>query len=308
MSTLSKSKKQPVTANIVRLCVDGWIHRSDEQTDNFSNARTLLNRAIRKSWPKGHRKAKFTVLPGGFIFDKFPEELGDIDRGWNSHSKDFNELCAYGEECIKQLLTEEILVDIAERTKYLTLGVDFKHLTDDKIGKKAIKRTHIELVAVLRLTRTRTTTVAWTGKSYPTGEQEHSLVHVVDVGTHCVEVDGLRVLVLGCHDLNMFSTRAWANQLKGSERRLRCAKMRRVAKQFDPTIVIQHPHQTDSPRIWQAAWSGVKKSLPSVEQGLSGIAYYPRPDCRETRRELRDVLKGTKFGPRIENVVIKGYD
>jgi len=245
--------------------------------------------------------------PGGFIFDKFPEELDEIDTGWNSKTCDFKKLCSYAEECINKVLTKEILVALAEKTKYLTLGIDFKHPNDNKIGKKPIKRPHVELVAVLKLTRTKITVVAWTGKSYPTDEQEHSLIHVIDLGTHCVEVDGLRVLVLGCHDLNMFSARSWANQLPGSKRRRRCTKMRRVAKQFEPTIVIQHPHQTDSPRIWQTAWSGVLNNLPSVEQGLSGIAYFPRFGCSTTRGELCDVLSGAKFGPRIEDVVIKGY-
>ena len=180
-------------------------------------------------------------------------------------------------------------------------------MQDDKIGKRAIKRPHIELVAVIKLSKTRAKVIAWTGKSYPTGPQENSLVQVVDLRTHCVEVAGLRILVLGCHDLNVFNPRILANPQLGINRRHRFKKMCSVAKLFDPTIVIQHPHQTDSQRIWLSRWSGVKKTLPSVEQGLSGIAYCLRSGCQTTRRVLPDVLKGTKFGPHIEDVVIKGF-
>lgn len=308
MPTVTSSKNDRLTTSIVRLCVDGWVYRNDGQENNFSNARTLLGRALRKSWPSGGRKVEFTVLPGGFIIDKFPAQLADsIESGWNSRAEGFETLTKLGEECIHRVLTDDVIAGLAGRTRFLTLGIDLRHMADAKTGKKAIKNISVELVAVIKVTKRKATIVAWTGKSYPTYGQQHSLVHVIDLDTHCIRVDGLRILVLGCHDLNMFSARAWANQKSGSMRRKRCARMRSIAKKFDPTIVIQHPHQTDSSRIWQTAWSGVKKVLPSVEQGLSGIVYLPAYGCTAEREELPVVLERTKFGPQIEDVVIKGF-
>ena len=122
-----------------------------------------------------------------------------------------------------------------------------------------------------------------------------------------MEIDGLRILVLGCHDLNMFNPRILANPRLGLHRRRRCKKMQSLARKFKPTIVISHPHQTDTLRIWLPGWCGVKKILPFIKQRLSGIAYYPPNWEPTTRQELPVVLRGTKFGPKIEDVVVKGF-
>ncbi|MXW06900.1 MAG: hypothetical protein F4X56_01070 [Gammaproteobacteria bacterium] len=307
MVTPTNSRVKPETSSIVRLCVNGRLHRRDTPDDNISAARTLIERALHKDWPKGVQRVDFTVLPGGFIFDRFPNGLDGVDTGWISDNSNFEVLKGYGEKCIRRVLSEEAIRVLAKRTKYLTVGIDLKHISDDKIGKKAIKRPHIELVAVLKLTGRRASIVAWTGKSYPTDEQQYSLVHVVDLSTHCVTVDGLRILVLGCHDLNVFNPRIPENKRLGINRRIRIKNMRREAARFDPSIVIQHPHQTDSPKIWLSGWSGIKKILPSVEQGLSGIAYFPHPLHRAARQKLSKVLEGTKFGSNIEDVVIEGF-
>ena len=308
MPTTTSSKDNYLTTSIVRLCIDGWVYCCDGQGSNFSDARTLLNKALSKSWPYSDRKVEFTVLPGGFIFSTFPDQLADsMESGWNSRTEDFQTLTKLGEECVHGVLTDDLIAGLSERTRHLTLGIDFNHMADVKTSNRAIKKSHVELVAVVKLTKRKAQVVAWTGKSYPTDAQEDSLVQVVDLDTHCVRIDGLRILVLGCHDLNMFSMRAWASQKEGSVRRQRCARMRRIAKKFDPTIVIHHPHQTDSSGIWQTAWSGVRKVLPSFKQGVSGIAYYPAYDYTAEREELPIVLKRTKFGTRIEDVVIEGF-
>ena len=127
----------------------------------------------------------------------------------------------------------------------------------------------------------------------------------VNLNSHCVEIDGKRVLVLGCHDLNMFSPRGWKSQKIGGERRTRCENMRRIARKFKPTTVIQHAHQSDSYRIWLAAWSGLRTQLPTVQQGVTGFAYFPLGE--EERQDLPTVLERTKFGPQIEDVIVKGY-
>ena len=114
MSSTTKSHINRETASFVRLCIDGWVYRRNEQENNFQNAHTLLKKALRKSWPTKRQKVEFAVLPGGFIFDKFPEDLNEIIRGWNSDAKDFVPFTEYGEECINRVLTKEIIADLAE--------------------------------------------------------------------------------------------------------------------------------------------------------------------------------------------------
>ena len=299
----SRSASNRQTPHIVRICIDGWVYQCDNQPSNFSNAKTILRKALRETWPTVSHKTDITVLPGGFIFDEFPQALASLKSGWKSQAKDFEELTTYGEKCLRKVFVGSVLARLAERTKYLTVGVDLKNNQSDKTGPKTLKCPHFELVAVLKLMKSKATAIAWTGKSYPTGPQEKSLIQVVDLNTHCIEIGKARTLVLGCHDLNMFSPRVLANPRLSSFRRERCRKMRRIARKFDPTIVIQHPHQTDSSKIWRTAWSGVESALPSAPQRLSGIAYFPIPG----REKLPIVLDRTQFGPSIDDVVVEGF-
>ena len=168
VAPLTKSNLNQQTPIIVRVCVNGWVYRKDKQENNVSNAKTLLNRALRNSWPTSNRRADIAVLPGGLVFDEFPDRLKILDRGWNSKLKDFDTLTACGEECIQRVLDDSLIEKLSEKTRYLTFGVDLKHINDDKTGRKVIAGRHFELVAVLKLTKHRATVVAWTGKSYPT--------------------------------------------------------------------------------------------------------------------------------------------
>ena len=157
----------------------------------------------------------------------------------------------------------------------------------------------VELVAVVDVVAGKV--IRWTGKSYPTSSQEQDLVQVTDLRSHLLELAGERVLVLGCHDLNMWSPRSRANQAQGSRRNIRCTSMIELAAKFKPTIVLQHPHTTDTVRIWSVAWSGIRQSLPSVAHYASGIAYYNRDGA--CRGRIEAVQSGTKFGNVIDRVL-----
>lgn len=169
----------------------------------------------------------------------------------------------------------------------LTIGIDLFDPRDP---------THAELVAVFDVDRRKL--VRWTGKSYPTGDQQDTLVHVRDLDTHLLEIAGERVLVLGCHDLNMFSPRGHANQSPDGVRRRRCDEMKRKVAQFKPTVVLQHPHSTDTPNIWRLPWLTLAKMTPSVTCWASGIGYYnwngkPRADLRRVRELTAGGSRGT---------------
>lgn len=284
---------------VVRIVVCGWTWE-DGQRNNIKNAAGFLLQAFRSNkWPD--EPATFTVTPGGFIRVPFPK-IG-VCGGWGSEAN-FHRLCDAGRDAVKKCLTDKVMKKARQRTKFLTLGVDL-----NDTGQKASDETHAEMVAVVNTANGK---IHWTGKSYPVTWQERKLVPA-PLDTHLWRGEGERVLVLGCHDLNLFSARSYASQHEGSNKRKVTDKVRQMVKQFDPTVVLHHPHTTYSPRIWQVAWSGVCKQLPTVKVGASGIAFCGKPEdpekwnCRQT---IDKTLDQTKFGSGFDvvDVVVEGIE
>lgn len=241
-----------------------------------------------EAWPAPGR-AKFTITPGGFVVGEFPSRWSGR-LAWESSSHDLEMLVRVAKPLVDDCLTKKVLAAAKARTHVLTIGID---LTSD--AQQA------ELVAVIECNAGKV--VRWTGKSYPTGAQESLLVQVVDLDSHLLEIADERVLVLGCHDLNMFSARARANQSAKGVRRRRCDSMARATARFKPTIVLQHPHSTDTPNIWRMPWSCLTRDYPTVSAYASGIGYF-RWNGRP-RRSLREVLDGTRSESGVSDVVVK---
>lgn len=226
-------------------------------------------------WPQ-RQHAKFVITPGGFVHGTFPRDWRGR-AGWESRPSDAVPLFEAAEKQVAAVVTPRVLDAARGKADVLTIGID---LFDDR------DPTHAELVGVFDVARRKL--VGWTGKSYPTGDQQDTLVHVRDLDTHLFEIAGERVLVLGCHDLNMFSPRGHANQSPDGVRRRRCDEMKRKVAQFKPTVVLQHPHSTDTPNIWRLPWLTLAKMAPSVTCWASGIGYYnwngkPRADLQRVR-------------------------
>lgn len=243
-----------------------------------AEGRRILKRTFGSHWPPG-KKVKFLITPGGFLeIAARIREQGNC--GWGSNVSDIKPFIAVAETQVKKMLPEDVIKAAKDKTKILTIGVDV-FLEDDR---------HAELVAVFDVGKRKI--VRWTGKSYPVLSQERSLVQVADLRSHFLRIVGERTMILGCHDLNIFSPRAWKNQKPSSHRRRRCSDMRKMAKRFKPTVVLQHPHTTDTPRIWRQAWLAIQNDYPSVKTWASGICYH---NNRERRRApLDSVLKGTR--------------
>ena len=254
--------------------------------DDLGAAERILLDALGPRWPAGTR-AKFLLTPGGFVRSAWPRSFRGR-TGWGSRRVDVRVLEEEAERRLAKVVTDRVYRAATGKVDVLTIGID---LRDDDAAEQA------ELVAVVDVAKRGI--VRWTGKSYPTGKQERTLVHVVDLGTHLLEIADERVLVLGCHDLNMFSPRGHANQTPGGLRRERCDEMRRVVARFKPTIALQHPHSTDTPKIWRMPWLSLVREVPSIRAWASGIAYYAwggtvRSDITrvldQTRSSARDVL------------------
>lgn len=245
-------------------------------------AREILKRSF-QNWPTAV-KTRYLITPGGFLtLAKYPDSASD-EAGWTSTKKNFQFAAKRADEILERVLTPDLRRAASSHVEVLTLGID---LDSDPYSA--------QLVAFVDLARPDQ--IRWTGKSYPTqGYEEHKLQLAVDLKTHCVRFKDDRVLVLGCHDLNMFSKRVEANVGRGSRRAMRVADMNKVASAFRPTVVLHHPHRTDSARIWQTAWGGIaelgqSKWKNSLRCFASGIGYYP--DGKPVRQTLSKVRAGT---------------
>ena len=82
--------------------------------------------------------------------------------------------------------------------------------------------------------------------------------------SHFVKVNKETVCLLGCHDLKIFSPRAKA--IAGQERQIKIKQFDKLMKQYKPNIIIQHPHNTDTYKIWNTEWKTVEKKYPFVTE------------------------------------------
>lgn len=281
LSVKMSAPRTPEPQSVVRIVVDG------EPPPSLRAASELLLEAF-ENWPTSGR-ANFAVTHGGFVVGEFPSSWSG-GRGWDSSASDLAALVRDAKPIVDACMTKEVIAAARARTRILTIGVDLLSEAE-----------HAELVAVIDCDSGEI--VRWTGKSYPTTGQASQLVRVSDVGSHLLEIANERVLILGCHDLNMFSARARANQSPTGARRRLCDAMVKVTKEFQPTIVLQHPHTTDTPNIWRMPWSCLIRDLRTVRAYASGINYFRwkgRP-----RRSLQEVLAGTRSEAGVLDVVVK---
>jgi len=79
--------------------------------------------------------------------------------------------------------------------------------------------------------------------------------------------------------------------------------MKHKVARFKPTVVLQHPHSTDTPNIWRMPWLSLARDVPTVRVWASGIAYYN--DHGEPRAKLGKVLALTKSaGNDVRDIVV----
>ena len=266
---------------IARIVIEGW-----PQTD-VSQAEATLHEALLSI----QEPVQFLTTPGGYVFLPLPDGWTE-SSGWNTPPDALSVLAIRAAPYIPQIITPRVMAAARSRVQYLTLSLDFRSLG---------VRPHAELVALIDLASGKV--IGWTGKSYPTMDQERSLIHITDLSSHMYRVGGERVLVLGCHDLNVFNARARANQKVGGWRHSRCGAMLQLFEEFQPTIILQHPHATDTWKSWVQAWREVARRYPGAAWA-SAIAYaHPRAP----REPLEDVLDRTHHaGDAAQNIVIPG--
>jgi len=242
---------------------------------------------ICEMWPK-REKVKYLITCGGFLNFDWPDSLQDIEDNKNPNQQIVNSLISEAEKQCRLLLNGRLYEKLRECTDYITIGID-------SFLEKTYK---IELVAIIDLSQDKW---YWTGKSYPTSDQENSLVRISDLETHFANLKGESVIVLGCHDLNLLIDRGkktkhmtWRKTVKKS--------FQELAKEKEPTCVLQHPHSTESVNTWGAAWGATKKLLSTVKRYASAGKFF-KIDSVHTGSDLDKVLGKTKLGNTIDFVV-----
>jgi hypothetical protein len=282
---LSRSEIKIEKNKIARLIVTKNQYENDKYP-NSSEPQGLLSKFVMEVHKK--KKFEFILTPGGFLTFGFPKSLQDIEIKDAEQEKHITVFQSAANEVItdffKNKVKEQTFQKLKEIADYFTIGIDgFNPQNTDK---------SIELVAIYDLKKEEV--IRWTGKFYPTSEfQKRNLVKINDIETHFIKLNDENVVILGCHDLNVYNPRGQASANPEGWKKQLADKFKKKCKAFAPTIILQHPHTTDTPNIWKLSWGAVRKELPNVSNFASGINYY---NSDGERGELDDVLEQTKKG------------
>ncbi|HPU23972.1 MAG TPA: hypothetical protein PL149_07445 [Candidatus Kapabacteria bacterium] len=270
--------KEEQDPSIARVIIAG------EWEGNLKEAWRLIEDICEK-WPKD-KKVKFLITCGGFLQFDWPESISwnDIGDNKNPNHEAINKLIEKATEYVSSVLNDDLCRRLSEVTDYITLGVDS---VNEKISTTH-NRLHVELVFLKDLKQGN---LFWTGKSYPTSSQQNGLVRIVDLQTHFVNLDVGKVMILGCHDLNIFNPRSinakeWRKKVKED--------FKKLAKNEESIYALHHPHTTVKRRTWLTAWSSLRKTLTSIKHYAgSGRYYESNRECSKWN-DLDVVLKATK--------------
>jgi len=249
----------------------------------YERLKLLIQNFVTRFYGKNH--FEFIITAGGFLTFKFPESLR---YGISIPYVEKYQIQAFHHEADEtinafiKLLSPPTFKQLQDIADYFTIGID---------GYNPVNKQKIELVGVYDLRNE--IVIRWTGKFYPTEQQKHDLIKITDLNSHFIELNNQKVVILGCHDLNVYSPRGQAAANPEGWRRKISDKFKKLCKEFNPDIILQHPHTTDTPNIWNAAWSTLEKELPSVKHFASGINYSNK---KGVRAKLDAVLQRTKKG------------
>lgn len=235
---------------------------------------------------------------GAFLTFEWPENL--VKQGnLAPTSACIDSLIAAAESAVSRILTDDIIARLRDRCDCLTLGVDTKK-SKVSTACNAINEPHAELVCIVDL---RHQTFRWTGKFYPTTGQERTIVRFPDLASHFVDLNCAQTMIVGCHDLSVYSSRGQAKAKADGWRRQIASEFRALARRLEPSAVLHHPHTTVKCRTWAQQWRELEKELPSVKEYLGTGAYSYKDDGWDKRDVLDDVLSATKRGEVVDVVV-----
>lgn len=237
----------------------------------------------------------FLVTPGGFIHFKWADKFSEVIKDQKESQKIIPALKKLADETIQNFwntLPAKTRQKLQTAVKFITFGVDSNNKDEyDNVIQC------IQFVALFDTKKSKV--IHWTGKSYPTTyDQKVRLIEFEDLESHFVKINKETVCLLGCHDLKIFSPRAKA--IAGQERQIKIKQFDKLMKQYKPNIIIQHPHNTDTYKIWNTEWKTVEKKYPFVTEYVSGIRHYNYG--HKTRGTMNNVLEKTILG-KVETII-----
>jgi hypothetical protein len=279
--------KENLNPSLARIVISGkW-------SGKVNDSRKLLTEVSEK-WPIGKR-VQCLITCGAFLNFDWPDDINYIKNNILPEQKILDFLFSSAEKQCKLLLDEKLRDNLLKHSDYITIGID-SYKEKISFSSAQIKKPHIELVALIDL---KSNKYYWTGKSYPTKGQEDGLIRTPDISSHFFELPIGKIMVLGCHDLNVFNNRGAAATKTAWRKKVR-SDFYETAKKEKPTVVLHHPHTTDTFRIWSAAWSELLNSVPSVKRYISAGRFYRDGGARG---DIYKVLNNTKLGDTIDIIV-----
>ncbi len=264
-----------------------------EKQYSKTNGKAINNRlqsVIRRFLKKEYGKStyEFILTPGGFLIFDFPESIDYVADYKDPEQETITLLQKKANKEIVSFfkgLTPGVFKQLQKTADYFSIGID---------GYSRGGYQRIELVAIYDLKKKKV--IHWTGKFYPVGYQESSLIRFNDLDTHFIELNNQRVMLLGCHDLTVYSPRGRAAANPDGWRYKLGTEFRSAAKKFKPEIVLQHPHFTDTSATWKQSWNQLAKELPGVKHYASGINYSTNAKGNKKRQNIDTVLNRTMKG------------
>lgn len=278
--------KRPTKHIIARLILTSK-HYNKNGGLNYSKVNKLLS-----LFTKDIAQQEFDLLitPGGFLQFEYPSM---VQRNLSIKELEADLLTKLPQEAKNvidkfiQSIDNRTLIKLQKSIRCISLGID---------GKNIYNRKHVELVVLYDIQKKAIR--HWTGKFYPTKQQESTLVKFINPESHFIRLNKKNIVVIGCHDLNVFNPRGQASLSHDSEKAKASRKFTRICLKYKPEIILHHPHKTDTPNTWNLSWKEVEKKLPSVQNYASGIKYYNSNDT--PRGSLEKVLKKTKKGDVVD--------
>lgn len=252
---------------------------------SYSKIQNVIKKFVTSNYGINH--FEFIVTPGGFLKFNFPETLQiklDIEIAEKEHLIELQNEAEKTIDIFFNDLSDKLLFDkLSSIADYITIGID---------GYSQFNQS-IQLVAIYDFNQKKV--IRWTGKFYPLQSEASRLVKVNDIDTHFIKLNGQNVVVLGCHDINVFSPRGQAVAAKDGWRKKTADGFKQRCTKNNPSIILHHPHRTDSDRIWNLSWKQIEKDYPKVKHYASGVHYPNNP-----RQDIEKVLEKTKKGDVVD--------
>ncbi len=246
-------------------------------------------------------KIDYLITPGGFWSDcPLPMDLYEYKLEEIENDNKFFDIV------VKPLVQEYVNEDFSEIfyksklkkvAKYISFGFDLFTSDDDDNCIEKLYR--LELVLLYDLINKRLVNI--TGKFYPTNKEQNKVIKLKDFDMKFLQIGDDKILILGCHDLNVFNPWGQANLRKGSDKYKISQEFYKRFEREKPSIILHHPHTTDTPNIWRLAWTTIRKEYPFVEHFASGILH--ANELGVARGELDKVLEVTKKGAVLDIIV-----